>query len=280
MPCAQRRDRLIETLSVQGQPEMGTGIRRLIHSWTDYIRRHGRPLPTVFHVTHWKAGSQWIHKILNRCVGDRIIPAEDDAAQFLRKPLLPGRIYPTCYVTREQFYSVPLPEDWCRFVVIRDLRDTLISAYFSLKFSHADDPWVAMPRVQLADSDVEDGLLWLLENWLPDSAAIQRSWLESGEEMIRYEDLLERDITILVPLLTRRCPVGLPTPPVHDAVLAARFERLTNGRNRGEENVRAHERKGVAGDWRNHFTDRVTRDFKARYGDLLIGAGYEKDLHW
>lgn len=23
--------------------------------------------PTIFHITHWKAGSQWIHRILSEC---------------------------------------------------------------------------------------------------------------------------------------------------------------------------------------------------------------------
>jgi hypothetical protein len=259
---------------------MGTGALRLLRDVTGYIKRCGRPLPTIFHVTHWKAGSQWIHKILNRCAGERIVLAENGAAQLLRRPLLAGRIYPTCYVTREQFDSVPLPESWRRFVVIRDLRDTLVSGYFSLRFSHVDNPWHPEPRTLLAGFDLEDGLLWLLDNWLPDSAAIQHSWLESGEDLIRYEDLLERDVEILVPLLTRRCPLGLPRSQVRESVLANRFARLTEGRTRGEEDVTSHERKGLAGDWRNYFTDRVTRDFKARYGDLLIATGYEKDLSW
>jgi hypothetical protein len=36
----------------------------------------------------------------------------------------------------------------------------------------------------------------------------------------------------------------------------------------------------VAGDWRHHFTDRVTRAFEARHGELLVATGYERDLHW
>lgn len=30
----------------------------------DFARKFLAPEPTVFHITHWKAGSQWIHKIL------------------------------------------------------------------------------------------------------------------------------------------------------------------------------------------------------------------------
>jgi hypothetical protein len=32
--------------------------------------------------------------------------------------------------------------------------------------------------------------------------------------------------------------------------------------------------------WRNHFTDRVRQSFQDRYGQLLVDAGYERDLVW
>jgi sulfotransferase family protein len=236
-------------------------------------------LPTIFHVTHWKAGSQWLNKILNRCVGDRVVFADFDNAQFLGQPLLAGRVYTTCYVTRREFHSVRLPEPWHRFVVVRDLRDTLVSWYFSLRFSHGDGPGLDPLRHELSVRDVEEGLLYFLRG-LDGSAAIQQSWVESGEDLIRYEDLLERDLEILEPLLTQQCPLGVPPEQVREAVLACRFESLTGGRPRGQEDVRSHERKGVAGDWRTYFTTRVTREFKAVYGDLLVATGYEKDLQW
>src|SRR5262249_33923208 len=154
--------------------------------------------PTIFHVTHWKAGSQWLNKILNRCVGDRVVFAQHAEAQFLRQPLIRGGVYTTCYVSREEVYRVPLPEPWHRFVVIRDLRDTLVSLYFSLRFSHVDWPGLAATRLRLHVSSLEEGLLSLLDHLtLRHSAVIQKSWLVSGEEVVRYEDLLERDVAIL-----------------------------------------------------------------------------------
>lgn len=97
-------------------------------------------IPTLFHVTHWKAGSQWIHKILLTLVPDRIVGPQDAEVQFLQWPIRPGKVYPTVYISKHQFDTVRLTAPWLRFVVIRDLRDTLISAYFSLKFSHPVAP--------------------------------------------------------------------------------------------------------------------------------------------
>jgi lipopolysaccharide transport system ATP-binding protein len=204
-----------------------------------------------------------------------------DAGQFLIDPVRPGRVYPTLYVTREQFERVELPPRARAFVVIRDLRDTLVSAYFSILFSH---PTLheSIPRVRgrLSECSKEDGLLFLLDEWLDACAQIQSSWLEASEPIIRYEDLLERDYELLWWVLLRRCELPVEAPRLRTVVESNRFEVLTGGRCRGDEDPNSHERKGVSGDWRNHFSPRVTDEFKARYGALLIAAGYESDTDW
>lgn len=245
------------------------------------LRMEAPARPTVFHVTHWKAGSQWIYRILQGCVskGD-IVQPQLNQSQFLRQPLQLGKVYPTVYVTKQQFDNVSLPPGWRRFVVIRDLRDTLVSAYFSLKISHPIlNDWTARQRDKLQSLNLEEGLLYLVDTWLTQSAHIQRSWLASGDRLIRYEDLLERDLDILELVLLDECQLPVSRERFREIVLACRFERLTK-RKPGQEDVNAHNRKGIAGDWRNCFTPRVTEAFKARYGDVLIAAGYEQDLTW
>lgn len=59
-----------------------------------------------------------------------------------------------------------------------------------------------------------------------------------------------------------------------------RFEKLSGGRAQGQENVNQHYRKGVAGDWKNHFTPKVTEKFKQRYNRVLVATGYENDDKW
>jgi lipopolysaccharide transport system ATP-binding protein len=234
--------------------------------------------PTIFHITHWKAGSQWIHKILVGCASERIVPPQLHNVQFLNRPLQPGKVYPTVYVTKQQFDSVRMPSHWRRFVVIRDLRDTLISDYFSLKVSHAVLNYrLARWRLALQSLSMEDGLLCLMDERLPRYAAIQASWLEAGERLLRYEDLLKNDVDILEQVLLDECELPVSRERFREVVRANRFEQLTKGRPRGQEDVTAHERKGIAGDWRNYFSERVTQTFWARYGGLLIATGYEEE---
>ena len=53
-----------------------------------------------------------------------------------------------------------------------------------------------------------------------------------------------------------------------------------SGRKPGEEDLKSHERKGVSGDWKNHFTDKIAKSFKARFASLLVATGYEKGFNW
>ena len=237
--------------------------------------------PTVVHVTHWKAGSQWVAQILHDCAPERVARPLVGARHFLPRALQPGRIYPTVYLPRERFDRAQIPSNARVFVVIRDLRDTLVSGYFSLLKSH-DMAIGEVHRVRpmLSTMDIEDGLLYLMEHWLSDSARIQLSWLEAGQRLIRYEDLVENDLALFDNLLREECGLPLSKQQVRSIILANRFERYTGGRARGEEDQGHHFRKGVAGDWKNHFTERVTAAFKARYGGLLVATGYEPDLDW
>jgi len=243
------------------------------------------PLPTVFHVTHHKAGSQWINRIFHALAYDRLVMPEVRGgvinAQFLERPIVPGAVYPTVYVTREQFDSVPVPANSRRFVVIRDLRDTLVSGYFSIKHSHPMEAEADLQlRERLRRSSPEEGLLHILDTWLPDRAAVQESWLGGPDDVLKYEDMLRRDEEILARVLLEHCRIEVSPKKFREVVLANRFEARTGGRKPGTEDVHSHERKGVAGDWRNHFTDKVTAAFKERYAELLVATGYERGKDW
>jgi hypothetical protein len=123
-------------------------------------------------------------------------------------------------------------------------------------------------------------------------AEIARSWSKSvstamedaallGDNycQVRYEDLLAEPVGEVMRLLeflgadsdeevARRC------------VEAASFEQLSGGRTQGEEASSSFYRKGIAGDWKNHFTEEDRRVFKEEAGELLIRLGYEDDLDW
>jgi lipopolysaccharide transport system ATP-binding protein len=241
-----------------------------------------RPVPQgpIFHVTHHKAGSQWIRHVLDKLLSPWLVAPEADNSQFLSRPIAKRGVYPTLYITREQFDSVALPDGWKRFIVIRDLRDTLISLYFSLKVSHrVMNPNMRECRDRLQSIPQEHALRSLIRNTGDRIADLQRSWIGGEDVVFKYEDFLIRDGELFERILLEHCGLPIPRHQIQEAVAANRFEARA-GRKPGEEDQSAHERKGIAGDWRNYFTDSLAKEFKDRFGEHLVATGYEKDDRW
>lgn len=111
------------------------------------------------------------------------------------------------------------------------------------------------------------------------AAAHGRKYFGERYVEVKYEDLLQRPEEELRKLLEF---VGADASEATAArcVREASFEKLGEGRRRGEEDPTAFVRKGVAGDWKNVFTERNKRVFKKQAGDLLIKLGYEQDSNW
>jgi hypothetical protein len=95
---------------------------------------------------------------------------------------------------------------------------------------------------------------------------------------VSYERLLADGAPVVKGLLQF---LGLPYDDTLMADLLDRSSfRFYAGRERGQENRKRFYRKGIAGDWKNHFTAEDKRIFKDLAGDMLIRLGYEKDLDW
>ena len=58
------------------------------------------------------------------------------------------------------------------------------------------------------------------------------------------------------------------------------FQRMSGGRKPGKEDVSSHYRKGISGDWMNHFETDHIKYFKRNYNDLLLQLGYEHNEQW
>lgn len=235
--------------------------------------------PTVFHVTHWKAGSQWVRGVLNDAVPDRIVELKDDMSHVTEEPIRPGGVYTPVYLARDDIAKTVSLQHARVFVVFRDPRDVLVSWYFSLRHSHGDQwSFVAEQRRILEGLSKEDGLLHVMHGPLWSIFRIQESWLESGALLLRYEEMLA-DEQGAYEQIFRHCALDMPEDQRRSLVEQHSFAKVT-GRRPGEEDASQHHRKGVAGDWRLHLTDRVKDAFKERFGAQLIRVGYAADDAW
>jgi len=269
-------------------------------------------LPTVFHITHPKAGSQWVAQVLRECAPHRFVAPQIDSAQFYDFPIRVGGIYPALYLGWRQFEALrnfnffdPLHyvvfykyigfsrlsiiwQNWktftinhsphIKFVVIRDLRDMFVSLYFSLKYSH---PILTVNhkihRDYLNNFDMDAGLLYLMREF-DHLKTIQIKWQNKDARFFKYEDLVADEVQVFQRIIDY-CQIEINPGQLIDIILRNSFKSVT-GRDKGQEVEDSHHRKAIVGDWRNHFSDHVKAEFKRRFGDVLIATGYEKDLNW
>ncbi len=273
--------------------------------------------PVVLHFTHPKAASQWVRGVLLAVAPYKTRKGFGNPLDsFYRRPLIPGGVYGALFVRYPNYRFVTRYERFWQqdrlfdfrgipdkrvhivylwnallfrvlryplrvFFVIRDLRDTLVSFYFSVKYSH---PLMTEPhkklRERLLQINMEEGLIEIIQTWLQDFAAIQESWINRPEVLIvRYEDLVTNP-SLYWRKIIKYCGWRVSETKLQSVLEGLSFERLSGGRKRGQENYRNHYRKGMPGDWKNYFTKPVKEAFKLRYGELLIKTGYENDLNW
>jgi hypothetical protein len=202
------------------------------------------------------------------------------------------------------------------FHVIRDPRDILVSAYFSHRDSHPTKGLDHMQahRERLQAVPEEEGLL-LEMDFSGEELRQLGAWDYDRPEIleVKMEELSTRTYDTLLAvfrhlgLLAEREPDravehmatlghqlanrlshrrGLSRlrhrrPATAGLVLGTafrtRFESRAGGRKAGQEDPSSHYRKGVAGDWVNHFTPAHAEAFEERFGDLLPRLGYAED---
>ena len=152
--------------------------------------------------------------------------------------------------------------------IIRDGRDCAVSGWFhNLRVSPA---WT---RETFATMD--DYLVALAEEWAEAVAAGHRFGAARPDLYlaVRYEDLLADAAGTLTRVLDFLGAEAAPET-VATCLGAGAFASLSGGRAAGEENRESFFRKGIAGDWKNHFTAETSSRFEEKAGEWLGRYGY------
>lgn len=222
--------------------------------------------------------------------------------------------------TNAEFNHIKNLENFKGFHIVRDPRDILVSAYFSHLHSHPTNKWTKLieHRNKLENTSKDEGLLLEME-FRKNQFDAMYNWDYSSPNVydVKMEDLLINpyknfvDIfdflgivdesefglkarssqlaTMTINRLSQKSKVltpfrfgtnKIPVESLLGIIYKHEFSKLAGGRNLGEENVKSHYRKGVSGDWRNHFKEEHIKLFKEKYNDLLVKLGYEVDSDW
>ena len=157
-------------------------------------------------------------------------------------------------------------------VVYRDLRDVAVSHYFYVRRT----PWHP-EHSDYRDLDVEEGLEHFADTLLAPFGRWIESWHEHADEeltiIVRYEDLLDDALGELEKLV-RHFGIDAHSRRIREVQEAHSFSRMSGGRERGSSDEDSFVRKGVKGDWRNHFTSALERRFESVAGSALERGGY------
>lgn len=270
------------------------GLRSWFHKSIFFVR-HRSENENVFHCTVQKSASQWILSMASdekmyRYSGlvsyqyTQEMPGGFDSRKITELSFdrpFPSRTFVTpLYIDYKNFREIPKPRKYKAFFVMRDPRDLLISWYFSAKYSHPLVGELGRIRQELQRLDVEGGLVYGID-YLENEGLFkaQRSWADASKKdpnvlLVKYEKLIAPDNAVLFRQVLNHCDIRIPDNQLNDLLKSYSFEKLS-GRKRGQEDQKAHYRKGVQGDWRNYFTDKIQNRFMEVSGDLLAAWQYE-----
>lgn len=206
-----------------------------------------------------------------------------------------------CYANADIEYMQQLPS-FKGFHVIRDPRDVVVSGYFSHMNSHPTSNWPELleHREALKRLPKEEGILREIEfsTSLPTDGielnlfASMRDWDYGMPNVmeLKFEEIIEQPhaafsrvfefMDLLAPDEEKPAPTKVSRKALSGIIQRHDFARQAGGRTRGQEDAKSHYRKGISGDWRNHFSPRHKEYFKDKFGRLLIDLGYEADLNW
>ena len=241
----------------------------------------------VIHFTFYKCASQWVRDILTDpeislvsgyplSVGGADVCVDRTWPEFPQSTFA-GPIYSASY----DDWITNSNEDDRALVVLRDPRDLIVSLVFSLAFSHVPSSITRLLRSPISAASDRDRVrigIFLLTQW----ADRMRSWgtapASSRHHIATYTRLIQNpkdEFSAICRFL------GWPVEPrlLHRVVDRYSFENRT-GRKPGEVNPYSHLRKGMDGDWVNHFDRELGKEFEETFPQLLFDLGFETSKDW
>ena len=236
-----------------------------------------RPLGLIHVEEHQKCGGTWIRNLIHTYNGSE---------RFLDDRLL----RPHDVIQAHRLYR---PWHWRSVIVVRDPRDMFVSFYYHETQYRRREKGLLIERYFQHDPSRtlhEDFATYLEAKLLhithpPFSyREFVRSWRDRPRTIrVRYEDFLADTESALGRLVTE-LGLALDAGQIREAVAQNRFENATRlrgqARRPGEADPGEFERKGIAGDWKNHFDRRSCELLERHEGWTLRELGYERDASW
>ncbi len=260
--------------------------RRVANKTTKLVgRRMAESIGMYFVCEYPKSGGTWLGKML---------------ADVLQVPYPRPSVLPVTFPAVVHNHWRYDPRLHNVFYLYRDGRDVMTSYFFHRmrRLAAGDPATVAMFARRYDrlfgrgyDRDDSRGLMarFIEEEFRrPRGARLNwadhvRGWRgDAGRPHVAYlsYEQLRADCCGTLRRVVREVTAREPDPWfVETAVEKFSMERQT-GRRAGTEDRSSFVRKGVVGDWRNHFSREAAERFRDLAGDVLVDLGYERDDSW
>ena len=266
-------------------------LRACKEGFREFGERYEQPI--LFIAGLPKSGSTWIEKMVSSYEGyhEFLLPAiakhelaTGGSHDFEMPAGMFDKLKEMLVLTKMHSHGSPnnvevLRKAGINYVILhRDLRDVAVSYHFYV----SNTPWHPEHSRHYKQS-IQEGLAVFGRRMLPAYIEWVRSWKENADTSsslhLRYEDMLHDPVAGMTKIATL---FGLDASPetITKIVDAHTFKNMSGGRERGETSSDAFARKGVAGDWKNHFTLQLREQYGILLSDFLIETTDEEDDSW
>lgn len=269
-----------EELWLFGEPDsVSRSVRRSLHAWSQ--------LPTVKYLLN--DDPALVRATINSSIRGAVRGAITATLGDLSGIRVVGDKTPYYYAINVEELQEIYPDAFYIHVV-RDPRDVIVShhyhAYRLAEWDFFGDREMARANSELlqAGGDLEKGMLdhfatsRLAVDWLNVQLGSRRAReLFPGRYFeCRYEDLIVYGSTIISSIFDF-LEEPISSDQCNEIFSTFSFQNMSSGRKAGEADNKSFFRKGIVGDWKNHFTSDNLRVVRAVCGQIATDFGY---LEW
>ncbi len=243
--------------------------------------RYGKVFPFYYACEYPRSGGTWVAHMIS---------------DYLQISFPKNSIFPlghSCVVHNHWKYNSNFDRPT---YVVRDGRDIAVSMmHYALKNSKKNNQSFKyykkrFPSLFLNVQDTLSGkelFKHFISDWLLNSAGTKYTWSEHVQQwafnknvvLVKYEDFNKNCFDTLEYVLKSIGVDKIDEELLHFTVKKFSFEKQT-GRKPGMVNEQDNKRKGIIGDWKNHFDKKTAELFHQHTGDLLLKLNYEKNADW